>query len=244
MKHTNTKVIPFWILIATSTVTIASGMHHHEGMMTGGHDEDLDHTHSDHWMAPASEAKRKNPVMADARSIEQGAQLYRQNCASCHGANADGKGMAGMFLSPKPANLRAMAGTHADGDLAYKIKQGRGAMPAWKAILNDEQVWNLVNYIQSLSKTPVARENERPEHKHVDDEGGSGAMNPSMMHNMQAMRQQAMAQGQNGQAPMMGQGMMNPQMMQNMMRMRQQQMAQGQSGGMGGHGMGKGMNPK
>ena len=161
----NTQVIPFLVLLTTSSVAVASGMH------AGGHGQAMKNAHSAHWMAPVVEAKRQNPVMADASSINQGAQLFQKNCASCHGANADGKGLAGMNLSPKPANLRAMAGTHADGDFAYKIKQGRGAMPAWKSALKDEQVWHLVNYIQTLNKNPMAREDEQPGHKHAAGHG-------------------------------------------------------------------------
>jgi mono/diheme cytochrome c family protein len=44
-----------------------------------------------------------------------------------------------------------MAGMHTDGDIAWKIENGRGPMPAWKNILNHDQIWDLVNYIQSLS---------------------------------------------------------------------------------------------
>jgi mono/diheme cytochrome c family protein len=48
-----------------------------------------------------------------------------------------------------------MAGLHTDGDLAWKITNGRGAMPAWKDMLGKNQVWDLVNYIQSLKDSPV-----------------------------------------------------------------------------------------
>ncbi len=43
-----------------------------------------------------------------------------------------------------------MAGHHPDGDFAWKITNGRGPMPGWKGTLTDEQIWNVVNFIQSL----------------------------------------------------------------------------------------------
>ncbi|MDH3371688.1 MAG: cytochrome c, partial [Gammaproteobacteria bacterium] len=62
---------------------------------------------------------------------------------------------AGKALKPKPANLVAMAGGHSDGDYAWKIENGRGPMPGWKSALTQNQIWDVVNYVQSLggSKT-------------------------------------------------------------------------------------------
>ena len=50
----------------------------------------------------------------------------------------------------------SMAGSHTDGDLAWKIAAGRGAMPGWKDSLTEKQIWDIVNFIQSLGS-------ERPE---------------------------------------------------------------------------------
>ena len=104
-----------------------------------------------HWMAPEDAAKRKNPVAADAASIARGKKLFQANCASCHGAQGKGDGPAGRALKPKPADLAAMAGQHPDGDFAWKIANGRGLMPAWKGMLSEAQIWDTVNFIQSLA---------------------------------------------------------------------------------------------
>jgi len=157
-----TKLITFVLLTSSSSLVIAEGDH------AGGHGHASAATESAHWMAPAAEASKPNPIQANSASIQTGAELYRQNCVSCHGANADGNGMAAMMMNPKPANLRTMAGMHPDGDFAYKIKVGRGAMPAWKNTLNEHQVWHLVNYIQALNKQPVAAKDEGPGHGHAE----------------------------------------------------------------------------
>jgi len=57
---------------------------------------------------------------------------------------------------------------HPDGDFAYKIKVGRGAMPAWKNTLNDHQIWHLVNFIQALNKLPETVGHESTDHEHSD----------------------------------------------------------------------------
>jgi mono/diheme cytochrome c family protein len=56
-------------------------------------------------------------------------------------------------MKTKPADLTVMAGNHPDGDFAWKIAQGRGSMPGWQNRLADEQIWDLVNFIQNLKNT-------------------------------------------------------------------------------------------
>jgi mono/diheme cytochrome c family protein len=38
----------------------------------------------------------------------------------------------------------------ADGELFWKISEGRGAMVGWKLIISEEDRWHLVNYIRTL----------------------------------------------------------------------------------------------
>jgi len=154
IKMKKLPVISAAILLSTSASAMASGNHaggHHNGAMDMGM---MKHNNA-HWAAPAAEASRPNPVPATADSVRMGASLFQKNCVSCHGVNADGKGMAGMMLKPRPTNLKAMAGGHSDGDFAYKIREGRGAMPAWKSVLNEEQIAALIAYI-SRAFHPVA----------------------------------------------------------------------------------------
>lgn len=115
-----------------------------------------------HWMAPSGAAQRKNPVRANKASIARGKKLYGANCASCHGATGAGNGPAGKTLTPKPTELATMAPQHPPGDLAWKIENGRGAMPAWKGTLKPNQIWDLVNYLQNM--TPAKGQKARAEH--------------------------------------------------------------------------------
>jgi len=130
------------VLIATSMVSIYAGGKHDEASSNSGSGE--------HWMSPQSAAEVQNPITSDGVSIERGKKSYFQYCSSCHGATAMGDGPVGASLNPKPANLVAMAGGHPDGDFAWKISNGRGSMPAWKSLMNENQIWDLVNYIQNL----------------------------------------------------------------------------------------------
>jgi mono/diheme cytochrome c family protein len=112
-----------------------------------------------HWSAPEEAMKRKNPIPGSTNSINRGRDLYSSNCLSCHGENAEGDGPAADMITPKPANLRNMSGTHSDGYFAWKIENGRDPMPAWKNILTKEQIWDLVNYIQSFSGSNAVQHN-------------------------------------------------------------------------------------
>lgn len=105
------------------------------------------------WMAPEKMAHRKNPVSNSPESIQKGKDLYQKHCTLCHGIEGRGDGPAAKGLKQKPSNLVAMSGMHEDGDIAWKLAEGRGAMPGYKERLKDEQIWDLVNFIQNLKTT-------------------------------------------------------------------------------------------
>ena len=130
---------------ATKEPEAMEGMDHSKMKMDGQSDA------GSHWMAPEDAAKRKNPVTTSAASVARGTKLFQANCASCHGAQGRGDGPVGKTLPTKPADLASMAGQHPDGDFAWKIANGRGLMPAWKGTLSEAQIWDTVNFIQSLA---------------------------------------------------------------------------------------------
>jgi cytochrome c oxidase cbb3-type subunit 3 len=99
-------------------------------------------------------------------SMQKGARLFQENCATCHGKNADGNGVAGFNFKIQPANLRAMAKTHKEGEFAYKIRAGRGDMPSWELVLTDTDIWNLVNYIKTLDEEPTPIKRKTGDHDH------------------------------------------------------------------------------
>jgi mono/diheme cytochrome c family protein len=104
------------------------------------------------WNAPKEAAQRQNPVQKDAAAIERGQKLYQQFCANCHGKTGQGDGPLAAALKPKPANLAERAGHHTDGDFAWKIANGRGVMPGFKDQLQENQIWEVTHFIQSLGK--------------------------------------------------------------------------------------------
>ena len=102
------------------------------------------------WDAPAAEKGKKNPLPADAKTIEQGKKVAQVNCVSCHGATGKGDGAAAVALNPKPADwTSATVQAESDGEIFWKISTGRGAMPAWNFLPENDR-WALVRYIRTL----------------------------------------------------------------------------------------------
>jgi mono/diheme cytochrome c family protein len=103
------------------------------------------------WDAPASAKGVKNPVTANAENLGEGKNLYAKHCKSCHGAKGKGDG-------PKAANLDVSCKDftkpefkkQTDGELYWKITNGRDPMPTFKTKASNEERWELVNYIKTL----------------------------------------------------------------------------------------------
>ncbi|HVB07301.1 MAG TPA: cytochrome c [Candidatus Acidoferrales bacterium] len=107
---------------------------------------------------PANAAKLANPVKPTAASIAAGKQMYGYDCAMCHGANGSGKGdlAADMKLTLKdyrePASLKDMT----DGEMFYIIQKGKGDMTGEGNRQKPDGIWNMINYLRSLSKKTQA----------------------------------------------------------------------------------------
>jgi mono/diheme cytochrome c family protein len=103
------------------------------------------------WRAPAAAANRPNPVPVNANTIELGKKLFVANCLTCHGPQGHGDGPGAAALEKKPADLpkRIKDTGEKDGELFWKISEGRAPMVTWKGTLSETQRWELVNYIRA-----------------------------------------------------------------------------------------------
>ncbi len=107
------------------------------------------------WVAPASAKEIKNPVSSKklSASAKKGAKSFKQFCVVCHGETGIGDGPGSKALDPKPANLSSeLVQKQVDGEIFWKISNGRNAMIKWGPIIPEEDRWNLVNYIRTLKK--------------------------------------------------------------------------------------------
>jgi mono/diheme cytochrome c family protein len=101
------------------------------------------------WKAPADAKAVKNPVKGPGNAKK----AVETNCVSCHGASGKGDGVAAAALPPpKPADwTSAKVQSQTDGEIFWKISNGRGAMPPWKHLPEKER-WEIVNYLRTLKK--------------------------------------------------------------------------------------------
>ena len=79
-----------------------------------------------------------------------GAALWAQHCASCHGKDGSGNTTMGKKLGVK--DYTKEQGGFSDAEAANVIKNGKGKMKSYKDKLSDADVKALVAYVRSLKK--------------------------------------------------------------------------------------------
>ena len=75
---------------------------------------------------------------------QSGEQLFANICQGCH--MPDGKGAAGAGTYPSLAGNKNL---EAGGYPVYVVVRGQRAMPAFAAMMSDDQVAAVVNYLRS-----------------------------------------------------------------------------------------------
>lgn len=86
---------------------------------------------------------RREFVIAESKSYE--AALFRQNCAICHGQEANGKEMADGKLVP---SLRyGEAAKKNEAEIYEQIKHGKLPMPAFKNQLTEDEINKMVKFV-------------------------------------------------------------------------------------------------
>ena len=110
---------------------------------------------SSEWKAPSRAARKKNPIESNEKTIAAGKEVYAANCESCHGPKGLGDGPAAKALEKHPGNLSdPKMWDQADGELFWKITEGRAPMPSFDKTLTEEQRWEVINYVRTLAKKP------------------------------------------------------------------------------------------
>ena len=96
----------------------------------------------------------ENPIEATRESLAAGRQRYVFLCRQCHGNRGAGDGDM-SHAGGIPSDFTDDVWTHgaSDGEIFTVIKEGVTAdMQGYGNQLRDEDIWNLVNYIKSLSQ--------------------------------------------------------------------------------------------
>lgn len=83
---------------------------------------------------------------ASAADPDKGKRLYNRNCANCHGSNGMGT-MPGL-----PDFSRGEALLQPDVRLKSAIEQGKGLMPAYRGLLTEQEILDVIAYLRTLRR--------------------------------------------------------------------------------------------
>ncbi len=102
------------------------------------------------WVVPAEKKARLSDTKFTPEALKQGTQIYLTNCKSCHGD--PGKNNVTKLVPPPPDPVSTQMQQNTDGDLYFKIQEGRGPMPSFRNSLTSIEIWQVICYIRSFNK--------------------------------------------------------------------------------------------
>ncbi len=88
-------------------------------------------------------SQRKEFNITESKSYE--ASMFRQNCAICHGQEANGKEMQDKII---PSLRYGEAATKSEEEIYQQIKFGKLPMPAFKDQLTEDEIQKMVKFVR------------------------------------------------------------------------------------------------
>ena len=79
-----------------------------------------------------------------ASDVNNGSKIYRTHCLRCHGASGR-SAMAGAPDLDRPGSL-----LQSDKSLLPRIQNGKNACPAFRGILSEQEIFDVIAYIRTL----------------------------------------------------------------------------------------------
>ena len=112
------------------------------------------------WPVPEEAKQLTNPLQPSPAALESARPVYRDKCAQCHGETGKGDGRDAARYDPQPADFTDANRFHGvtDGELFYKISEGKKPMPVFKTRLTEDQRWELVLLIRSFASPQAPAE--------------------------------------------------------------------------------------
>lgn len=106
------------------------------------------------WAVPDSAREMKNPISSANADLDSIRPIYRDKCSACHGLTGKGDGHDASLYDPKPTNFTDAPHMQrvTDGELFYKLTEGRKPMPSFKKRLTDEQRWRMILLLRTFSE--------------------------------------------------------------------------------------------
>jgi thiosulfate dehydrogenase len=99
-------------------------------------------------------------VAADEKNLLEGAKVYKDNCAMCHGLPDAQKTKIAQGMSPKPPQLFKGTGVTDDEpwESYWKVEGGirMTGMPGFKDALTETQIWQVTQLVKNADKITSA----------------------------------------------------------------------------------------
>lgn len=115
-----------------------------------------------------------SPFSSFAGDAQRGKEVYERYCWWCHGEKGEGDGPASAFLNPPPRDFTyglykwkstpfeeftpakrdfysMVSGSFPHGD-SGRDSMGASAMPAWKDVLKEREITNVIEYIKAFAE--------------------------------------------------------------------------------------------
>ena len=106
------------------------------------------------------------PVPLTQQLLARGRERYDINCAPCHGAQGDGKGITTKFGMAVIADLHdattRKVPQQADGELFNTISYGKGLMQGYAANVTIQDRWAIVAYVRALQRSHLGSMEDVP----------------------------------------------------------------------------------
>lgn len=98
------------------------------------------------------------PPLVDKQMVKSGAVLYQANCVECHGAPGVASRGIGMSMQPVPGPLVDATSKWDAGHMYWIVRHGikMSGMPAWEYRMQDEELWQLVAFLQQMPQLSPA----------------------------------------------------------------------------------------
>lgn len=102
--------------------------------------------------------KLANPLSPDEANLIVGARLYREHCTMCHGDSASPKSPLSDSLNPPAPQFTKDMPDMPEHQNFYILQHGIRwtAMPGWKNVLSEQQLWQLVTFLSHMRDLPPA----------------------------------------------------------------------------------------
>lgn len=143
----------------------------------------------------------KNPVAYTRASADRGKALYFRHCRQCHDFDAKGRAGVDFVNTPLPDLTNPSSYKHgtSEGEMFAVVRDGtKTDMESFKTKLNEEEIWSVVNYLQSLRPKPRPFVEPTPEAAKPDAAKKEEApVDPKTLKNPVAYSAGSVAQGKN-----------------------------------------------